>query len=59
LGNNAEALPGQDVSVSNCWIPWCGKQQDFAAHHIQIQAEDVLWYVWQNGNYVRICARRI
>lgn len=54
-GNNAEILNGQDVNVNNCWIPWCTRNSDFAAHHIQVQDEtgNVLWFIWQNGPLVR------
>ncbi len=56
-GNNREIGNRQTRSVGNCWIPWCNRTNEFPHHHIEIidtNSETVLWYIWQQGNTVRV-----
>jgi hypothetical protein len=59
-GNNREIASESLENVGNCWIPWCTRESDFPAHHIEIidtSSEIVLFYIWQraaaDGDFVR------
>jgi hypothetical protein len=35
--------------VGNTWIPWCDGQDQFLAHHLEIESGNLKLFVWQHG----------
>lgn len=48
-GNNRNIGSEDTQTVGNAWIPWCDSADQFSAHHMQIQSNNLILYIWQSG----------
>ena len=55
-GNNRDIPALSYKEVSNAWIPWCDSEAQFPSRHMKIEAANLTYYIWQQGNSIR-CTR--
>lgn len=51
--NNRKIESLTTMEVGNAWIPWCDSEDQFPAHHMKIEAQNLTLYVWQSGPDIR------